>query len=481
MQKKKGSPYSSSRALFPESLLEEGKELVERGEVSLTFYDEGAKEAHGNVVSSGQSNACRLDFNLNNLLFSAHCSCKGSLSSPCVHLAALLLQLEKETGGYSLGGQEGYSLFLKALVSRGFSPLPYLKRALKEYKARAKKEGWEGKEAISCLKIIFSSYTGYSGFGDAKVGFLLAPMLEELELDEEEKGLLFDEIPSTLSSPCRKSFYLASFSSPFFSSCCLERFEAGLTNGRSYDLLRLFEKEEGKLLCLLPPFTLHLLCQADFRFHGFSSLSEQLLEKADRDGIALLAKNPNASLPSQTWEKLGKEMEKEGEVSLALSCYKRCFGLGGGDFPTLCSYYRGLSPAQKEEKGGELLASLGNGKMSLPFAFLLGKGKESDIASFLLSDFPCLKEELAHYSYQSALASKLLLALKKESIGKEEEKAVWDCFDSFPCLARYLGEEETKRLSKRSPASRARYLRLLGQYLLLEKQGFRRKGGMPCI
>ncbi len=481
MQKKKGSPYSSSRALFEENLLEEGKLLVEQGNVSLTFYDEGVKEAHGNVLSAGQSYACRLDFNSSNLLDSARCSCKGSLSSPCAHLAALLLQLEKETGGYSLGGQEGYSLFLKALVSRGFSSLPYLKRALKEYKARAKEEGWEGKEAISCLKIIFSSYTGYSGFGDSKTGFLLVPLLEELELGEEEKGLLFDEIPSTLSSQARKSFYLASFSSPVFSSCCLERFEAGLTNGRSYDLLRLYEKEEGKLLALLPPFTLHLLCQADFRFHGFLPLGEELLEKGDRDGIALLAKNPNASLPSETWQKMGKELEKEGEVSLALSCYKRCFGVGGGDFPTLCSYYKGLSESEKLEKGGELLASLANSKMRLPFAFLLGKGKESDIAFFLLSDFPCLKEELSSYSYQSALTSKLLLALRKPSISKEEEKAVWDCYEAFPCLCLHLGDDETKKLSKRTPASRARYLSLLEQYGMMEKQGFKRKGEAACI
>ncbi len=476
MQKKKGSPYSSSRALFEESILEEAKSLVEQGNVSLTLFDEGAKEAHGNVYSNGQSYACRLDFGANDLLNSARCSCKGSLAAPCVHLAALLLQLEKETGGYSLGGQEGFSLFLKALVSRGFSSLPYLKRALKEYKSRQNEEKWEGKEAISCLKLIFSSYTGYSGFGDSKVGFLLVPMLEELPLSEEEKGLLFGEIPSTLSSQARKSFYLASFSSPVFSSCCLERFEAGLTNGRSYDLLRLYEKEEGKLLALLPPFTLHLLCQADFRFHGFLPLSEELLEKSDKDGIALLAKNPNASLPSESWQKLGKELEREGEVSLALSCYKRCFGVGGGDFPTLCSYYKGLSEEEKLEKGNELLASLANSKMRLPFAFLLGKGKESDIAFFMLSDFPCLKEELSSYSYQNVLTSKLLLTLKKLTISKEEEKAIWDCFEAFSCLAGHLMDDETKKLSKRTPASRARYLSLLEQYDLLSKQGFKRKG-----
>ena len=476
MQKKKGSPYSSSRALFEENILEEAKSLVEQGNVSLTFYDEGAKEAHGNVYSNGTSYACRLDFNSNDLLSNARCSCKGSLSAPCAHLAALLLQLEKETGGYSLGGQEGFSLFLKALVSRGFSSLPYLKRALKEYKSRQNEEKWAGKKAISCLKLIFSSYTGYSGFGDAKVGFLLVPMLEELELGEEEKGLLFDEIPSTLSSQARKSFYLASFSSPVFSSCCLEKFEAGLTNGRSYDLLRLYEKEEGKLLSLLPPFTLHLLCQADFRFHGFLPLSDELLEKGDKDGIALLAKNPNASLPSESWQKLGKELEKEGEVSLALSCYKRCFGVGGGDFPTLCSYFKGLSESEKLEKGNELLSSLANSKMRLPFAFLLGKGKESDIAFFMLSDFPCLKEELASYSYQNVLTSKLLLNLKKLTISKEEEKAIWDCFEAFPCLVSHLGDEETKKLSRKTPSSRARYLSLLEQYGLLTKQGFRRKG-----
>ncbi len=476
MQKKKGSPYSSSRALFEESTIEEGKALVESGCVSLTLYDEGAREAHGNVSVNGLTFACRLDFSPSLLLNNARCTCKGSLSSPCAHLAALLLQLEKETGGYSLGGQEGYSMFLKALVSRGFSSLPYLKRALKEYKNRRKEENWAGKEAISCLKLIFSSYTGYSGFGDSKVGYLLSPMLEELELDEEEKGLLFDEIPSTLSSQARKSFYLACFSSPIFSSCCLERFEAGLTNGRSYDLLRLYEKEEEKLLALLPPFTLHLLCQADFRFHGFLPLSEILLEKGDKDGIALLAKNPNAALPSLSWQKMGKELESQGDVELALSCYKRCFGVGGGDFPTLCSYYKGLDEKEKKERGEELLSSLASSKMRLPFAFLLGKGKESDIAFFMLSDFPCLKEELSSYSYQGILTSKLLLALKKESISKEEEASIWDCFASFPCLSLHLGDMETKRLSKKTPSSRARYLSLLERYSLLGKQGYKEMG-----
>ena len=481
MQRKKQSPYSSSRAFFDETLLEEGKKLVEGGKVSLTLFDEEAKEAHGNVADGSGVYACRLDFSSSDLLSSARCTCKGSLSSPCVHLAALLLELEKETGGYSLGGKEGYSLFLKALVSRGFSPLPYLKRALKEYKARKEKENWEGKEAISCLKLVFSSYTGYSGFGDGKIGYLMVPMLEELNYEEEERGLLIDEIPSCLSSEARKSFCLASFTSPIFSKACLERFEAGLTNGRSYDLLRLFEKEEGKLLSLLPPFTLHLLCQADFRFHGFAPLCEELLSRGDKDGIALLAKNPNASLPSEAWQKLGKTVEEEGEVSLALSCFKRCYGVGGGDFPTLCSYYKGLSEEQKREKGPELLSSLENSNLLLPFSFLLGKGKESDIAFFMLSDFPCLKEELSNYNYQNALTSKILSSLKKVGLSKEEEKAVWDCFASFPFLSPYLLNEETKKLSCRAPLSRARYLSLLEQYSLLGKAGFKERRASPCI
>ncbi len=481
MQRKKPSPYSSSRAFFEESLLEEAKKLVDSGKVSLTFFDEEAKEAHGNVIDAGQSYACRLDFSSSDLLSSARCSCKGSLSSPCLHLAALLLELEKETGGYSLGGKEGYSLFLKALLSRGFSPLPYFKRALKEYVDRRKKEGWEGKEAISCLKLIFSSYTGYSGFGDAKIGYLIAPMLEEIGYEEEEKGLLVDEIPSCLSAEARKSFCLACFSSPCFASTCLERFEAGLTNGRSYDLLRLFEKEEGKLLSLLPPFTLHLLCQADFRFHGFLALSEELLNRDDKDGIALLAKNPNAALSSDSWQKLGKKLEEEGEVSFALACFKRCFGVGGGDFPTLCSYYKGLSEQEKMDKGPELLASLANSKLLLPFSFLLGKGKESDIAYFMLSDFPCLKEELASYSYQGPLASKLLSCLKKQGISNEEEKAIWDCFESFPFLCPHLEDEETKKLSLRTPSSRARYLSLLEGYNLLRKEGFKERRERACI
>ena len=309
----------------------------------------------------------------------------------------------------------------------------------------------------------------------------MVPMLEELNYEEEERGLLIDEIPSCLSSEARKSFCLASFTSPIFSKACLERFEAGLTNGRSYDLLRLFEKEEGKLLSLLPPFTLHLLCQAYFRFHGFAPLCEELLSRGDKDGIALLAKNPNASLPSEEWQKLGKTVEEEGEVSLALSCFKRCFGVGGGDFPTLCSYYKGLSEEEKKEKGPELLASLGNSNLLLPFSFLLGKGKESDIAFFMLSDFPCLKEELSSYSYQSVLSAKILASLKKANLSKEEEKAVWDCFASFSFLSPYLLNEESKKLSLRSPLSRARYLSLLEGHSLLEKENLRLRREEGCI
>ncbi len=476
MQRKKSSPYSSSRAFFEESLLEEASKIVDAGQVEITLYDEGSKEVHGNVKDGSFSHACRLDFDARGLLCSARCSCKGSFASPCLHLASLFLELEKETGGCSLGGKEGYALFLKALLSRGFSPLPYLKRAIKEYKARKEKEGFEGKEAIECLKLAFTSYTGYSGFGDARIGYLMLPLLEELGFGEEEKSLLVDEIPSCLSSEARKSFFISAFTSPVFSKASLERFEAGLTNGRSYDLLRLFDKDEAKLLALLPPFTLHLLCGADFRFHGFLALSEELLSRGDKDGISLISKNPNCLLSSEQWQKLGRSLEKDGDVSLALSCFKRCFGVGGGDFPTLCSYYRELSEEEKKEKQGELLASLSSSKMLLPFSFLLGKGKQSDISSFLLSDFPCLKEELSSYSYQSILSSKLVSSLKKEVLSKDEEKAVWDCFASFPFLSVYLSQEEAKRLSLRSLSSRSSYLSLLDKYSLLESEGLRRRG-----
>jgi hypothetical protein len=482
MQRKKGSPYSSSRAYLDEECLEQGKALFEKGAAALTFFDEDAQEAHGNVKEGKTVYAVRLDFSSSCLLSDAQCSCKGNIDAPCSHIAALFLELEEKTGGYALGGKEGYADFLKALKGRGFSPLPYLKRALKEFRKRRDNEKWEGKEAVSCLKEAFSINNGYSGFGDGKIGVAMVPLLEELSLSEEEKGILIDEITPLLSSACRKSFFLACFSSPSFSSCTLERFDSGLTNGRSYDLLRLFAGEEDKLLSILPSFTLHLLCQADFRFHAFSSLADELLRRMDKEGIALLAKNVNASLDSASFEALGKRMEEEKEMSIALSCYKRAFGSGGGDFPTLCSYWRGLSEDEKEEKKSELLASLSSSKLLPPFYFLLGKGKQSDISSFYLSDFPCLKEELKGYNYQSELTAKLLAALRKKSLSKEEANAIWDCFAAFPFLSPYLMSEEAKKASLVSCESRARYLSLLKGLSLLEKEGIKEyKEETPCI
>lgn len=471
MRKRKLPLYSQNHVRFPGEEFLLGKELYEQGKAAITYFDPLSGEAHGNVEEEGKRFAIGMSFSLDGSLSGASCSCRGNSSHPCRHMAALLLRLEEEVGENCEASLPDFQFYLKTISpyfeSKG--SLYFLQKALKELKKRALKWNWDEATVSSGIKFILKSAPTYSGFGGKEDGEYLASFLGNFPFLEDFLSACLSFIPPLLSQEGKKGFYSACLKEEKTRNLALERFDAGLTNGSSYDLLNLFSGDEGSLLSLLPPYSLHLLCGADFRFKAYPVLSEVLLKQEDGEGLCLLSENPHCALPASTWEKMGKELEKTLGPSAALPCYKKMFGLFGGDFPALCSYWRGLSEEEKKEKEGEFLSFLSSSKLLSPFLFLLGKGREEDIPSLRLGDFPLLKDELAPFSYQPVLISKAEKALKEKSL--EEGDPLYQCFLSFPCLDPLLLSASAESYSLLSPSLRGNYLRLLQERGLVKEKG----------
>lgn len=471
MRKRKLPLYSQNHVRFPGEEFLQGKELYEQGKASITYFDPLSGEAHGNVEEGGKRFAIGMSFSLEGSLSGASCSCRGNSNHPCRHMAALLLRLEEEVGENCEASLPDFQFYLKTISpyfeSKG--SLYFLQKGLKELKKRSLKWDWDEAAVCSGIKAILKSAPTYSGFGEEEDGGYLAPFLESLPFPEDFLSNCLSFVPPLLSQAGKKGFFLACLKGERERSLALERFDAGLTNGSSYDLLNLFLGEEERLLSLLPPYSLHLLCRADFRFKAYPVLSKVLLRQEDGEGLRLLSENPYCALPASTWEEMGKELEKTLGPSAALPCYKKMFGLFGGDFPALCSYWRGLSEEQKRGKEGEFLSFLSSSKLLSPFLFLLGKGKEEDIPSLRLGDFPLLKEELSPFPYQPVLISKAEKALKDKNLG--EGDPLYQCFLSFPCLVPLLLSPSAEAYSFLSPSLRGNYLRLLQKRGLCQRKG----------
>ncbi|MCI5939983.1 SWIM zinc finger family protein [bacterium] len=472
MRKKKAPLYSQNHTRFePEDFLR-GKALYESGSASLTYLDPLSGEVHGNVKEEGRNFAIGLSFSLDGSLSGASCSCKGNSAHPCRHMAATLLALEEQVGEKAEASLPDFLFYLETIapLSEVKGPSCYFEKAKKELLKRGKKWGWDEPTFLSGLKSILKGTHSYSGFGDEKTGRGIASSLLELNFGQSFLTSCLGEIPSLLSLDARRGFYLGFMGTEDGEECFLERFDAGLTNGGSYDLLRLFLGREEELFSALPARSLHLLCSGDFRFKGFLPLSVFLLRTKDAEGLVLLSENPYCELPSEMWKKMGEELENDGRYDDALPCYKKMFGLLGGDFSALASYWKGLSEEEKKEKEGDLLASLSPSLLP-PFRFLIGKGRAEDISSFRLYDFPVLQEELRGFPYEPVLLSKAKEAMKDPGLDQKGLSALWDCFSCFDCLEPYLLSKEAESLSEKDPSSRVNYLSSLAKRGLLEKKG----------
>ncbi len=470
MRKRKAPVYSQNHPRFAYDVFLQGKTLYEEGKASITYFDEVSYETHGNVDEDGKRFAIGMSFSLDGALSGASCSCKGNSSHPCRHMAAVLLALEDKVGEKAEASLPDYLFYVKSqaplCLSKG--PMSYLKKCVKELKKRKEKWNFDESNVYEGFKAILSSSPSYSGFGGEEEGEAIPGFLSELGLSVDMVSTAMSEFPSLLSTSARIGFYIGLLSSEDWRKLCSERFEAGLTNGASYDVLRLYFGKEEKLLCLLSPYSLHLLCRADFRFKGFETLARMLLEQKDGEGLCLLCDNPHCDLSFATWSQIGSYLEKEGDVEAALCCYKKMFGKGEGDLPALCQYWRGLSEEEKASKKEDFTTSLKGSGLLGPFRFLLGEGKDEDMASFRLGDFPALKQELEGHPYESYLTAKMSKALKEK---ENPHEAIWYCFRDFPCLDSLLLGKEAEELSLTSPYDRSIYL-----YLLLKKKLLDRKG-----
>ena len=470
MRKRKAPVFSQNHPRFAYDVFLQGKTLYEEGKASITYFDPLSYEVHGNVDEEGKRFAIGMSFSLDGALSGASCSCKGNSSHPCRHMAAVLLKLEEQVGEKAEATLPDFLFYVKSqaplCLSKG--PMSYLKKCVKELKKRKEKWNFDINSVYEGFKAILSSSPSYSGFGGEEEGEAIPGFLSELGMTVDMVSMAMSEFPSLLSVEARKGFYIGLLSSSDWKELCTERFEAGLTNGASYDVLRLYLGHEEKLLCLLKPYSLHLLCRADFRFKGFENLAKMLLERGDAEGLSLLCDNPHCDLSFASWSQIGTFLEKEGNVEDALCCYKKMFGKGEGDLPALCEYWRGLPEEEKALKKEDFTASLKGLGLLAPFLFLLGEGKDEDIACFRLGDFPALKNELEGHPYENYLIAKMNKALKEKE-GPTE--AVWSCFRDFPCLESLLLGKEAEELSLTSPYNRSIYLYLLMKKKLLDRKG----------
>ncbi len=470
MRKRKAPVYSQNHPRFAYDVFLQGKTLYEEGKASITYFDPLSYEVHGNVDEDGKRFAIGMSFSLDGALSGASCSCKGNSSHPCRHMAAVLLKLEEQVGEKAEASLPDFLFYVKSqaplCLSKG--PMSYLKKCVKELKKRKEKWNFDSNSVYEGFKAILSSSPSYSGFGGEEEGEAIPSFLSELGMGVDMVSMAMSEFPSLLSVDARKGLYIGLLSSEDWKELATERFEAGLTNGVSYDVLRLYLGQEESLLCLLNSYSLHLLCRADFRFKGFESLAKMLLERGDAQGLSLLCDNAHCDLSFASWSQIGTFLEKEGDVEDALCCYKKMFGKGEGDLPALCEYWRGLSEEEKALKKEDFTASLKGSGLLAPFLFLLGEGKDEDIASFRLGDFPALKKELEGHPYENYLIAKMNKALKEKEGAHE---AIWSCFRDFPCLESTLLGKEAEELSLTSPYDRSIYLYLLTKKKLLDRKG----------